>query len=543
MSVNWQDIAFHFFGGLGLFLFSIKYMGDGLQQAAGDKLRYYIDKYTSNPFFGILVGIAMSALIQSSSGVTVITVGLVSAGLLTLRQAISIVMGANIGTTVTSFLIGFKLGDYALPMIFIGSACLFFTSNKKLNNLGRIIFGVGGIFFSLNLMGDAMDPLKSVSAFQTYLATLGDKPFQGVFIGTALTMLIQSSAAIIGILQGLFSGGLLTLQGAVPILLGSNIGTCITAVLAAIGSNIAAKRVAMAHVFFNLIGTIIFMVFLMPFTSLMLWLQSVLHLSPEMTIAFSHGTFNITNTVLLIPFIGLLAMVVTKLIPGEDEVVKYEALYLDRLLITQAPSIALGNARKELVHLASYAIQALEASYSYIMTAEEIFGKKVRRYEKAVNTIDEELTTYLVDISNEALSPRENEVLAGILDSSRDLERIGDHSESLTVLTDGINAKQIGFSAAARDELTDMFHLTHCLVLDAVRAIVDSDKELADSIVIRHKDIEQQERQLRKTHIERLNRGECTAQAGIIFIDIISHYTRITDHALNLAEKVLSEQL
>ncbi|KPJ22524.1 Na/Pi cotransporter family protein [Streptococcus phocae subsp. salmonis] len=543
MSVNWQDIAFHFFGGLGLFLFSIKYMGDGLQQAAGDKLRYYIDKYTSNPFFGILVGIAMSALIQSSSGVTVITVGLVSAGLLTLRQAIGIVMGANIGTTVTSFLIGFKLGDYALPMIFIGSACLFFTSNKKLNNLGRIIFGVGGIFFSLNLMGDAMDPLKSVSAFQTYLATLGDKPFQGVFIGTALTMLIQSSAAIIGILQGLFSGGLLTLQGAVPILLGSNIGTCITAVLAAIGSNIAAKRVAMAHVFFNLIGTIIFMVFLMPFTSLMLWLQSVLHLSPEMTIAFSHGTFNITNTVLLIPFIGLLAMVVTKLIPGEDEVVKYEALYLDRLLITQAPSIALGNARKELVHLASYAIQALEASYSYIMTAEEIFGKKVRRYEKAVNTIDEELTTYLVDISNEALSPRENEVLAGILDSSRDLERIGDHSESLTVLTDGINAKQIGFSAAARDELTDMFHLTHCLVLDAVRAIVDSDKELADSIVIRHKDIEQQERQLRKTHIERLNRGECTAQAGIIFIDIISHYTRITDHALNLAEKVLSEQL
>ncbi|MGV3082747.1 Na/Pi cotransporter family protein, partial [Streptococcus dysgalactiae] len=320
MSVNWQDIAFHFFGGLGLFLFSIKYMGDGLQQAAGDKLRYYIDKYTSNPFFGILVGIAMSALIQSSSGVTVITVGLVSAGLLNLRQAIGIVMGANIGTTVTSFLIGFKLGDYALPMIFIGAACLFFTSNKRLNNLGRIIFGVGGIFFSLNLMGDAMDPLKSVSSFQTYLATLGDQPFQGVFIGSVLTMVIQSSAAIIGILQGLFSGGLLTLQGAIPILLGSNIGTCITAVLAAIGSNIAAKRVAAAHVLFNLIGTIIFMIFLLPFTSLMLWLQTELKLTPEMTIAFSHGSFNITNTILLIAFIGLLAMLVTKLIPGEDEV-------------------------------------------------------------------------------------------------------------------------------------------------------------------------------------------------------------------------------
>ncbi|HEP2879654.1 TPA: Na/Pi cotransporter family protein [Streptococcus pyogenes] len=543
MSVNWQDIAFHFFGGLGLFLFSIKYMGDGLQQAVGDKLRYYIDKYTSNPFFGILVGIAMSALIQSSSGVTVITVGLVSAGLLNLRQAIGIVMGANIGTTITSFLIGFKLGDYALPMIFIGAACLFFTSNKKLNNFGRIIFGVGGIFFSLNLMGDAMDPLKSVSAFQNYLATLGDKLFQGVFIGTALTMLIQSSAAIIGILQGLFSGGLLTLQGAIPILLGSNIGTCITAVLAAIGSNIAAKRVAAAHVLFNLIGTIIFMIILVPFTSLMLWLQSKLSLTPEMTIAFSHGSFNITNTILLIPFISLLAMIVTRLIPGEDEVVKYEALYLDRLLITQAPSIALGNAHKELVHLASYAIQAFEASYSYIMTADGKFGEKVKRYERAVDTIDEELTTYLVDISNEALSPSENEVLAGILDSSRDLERIGDHSESLGILIEGIISKQIGFSISARQELTEMYQLTHCLTLDAIRAIVDSDTDLAQTIVTRHKEIEEKERRLRKTHIKRLNCGECTAQAGINFIDIISHYTRITDHALNLAEKVLSHQL
>ncbi|HHD5218552.1 TPA: Na/Pi cotransporter family protein [Streptococcus pyogenes] len=543
MSVNWQDIAFHFFGGLGLFLFSIKYMGDGLQQAAGDKLRYYIDKYTSNPFFGILVGIAMSALIQSSSGVTVITVGLVSAGLLNLRQAIGIVMGANIGTTITSFLIGFKLGDYALPMIFIGAACLFFTSNKKLNNFGRIIFGVGGIFFSLNLMGDAMDPLKSVSAFQNYLATLGDKLFQGVFIGTALTMLIQSSAAIIGILQGLFSGGLLTLQGAIPILLGSNIGTCITAVLAAIGSNIAAKRVAAAHVLFNLIGTIIFMIILVPFTSLMLWLQSKLSLTPEMTIAFSHGSFNITNTILLIPFISLLAMIVTRLIPGEDEVVKYEALYLDRLLITQAPSIALGNAHKELVHLASYAIQAFEASYSYIMTADGKFGEKVKRYERAVDTIDEELTTYLVDISNEALSPSENEVLAGILDSSRDLERIGDHSESLGILIEGIISKQIGFSISARQELTEMYQLMHCLTLDAIRAIVDSDTDLAQTIVTRHKEIEEKERRLRKTHIKRLNCGECTAQAGINFIDIISHYTRITDHALNLAEKVLSHQL
>lgn len=181
-------------------------------------------------------------------------------------------MGANIGTTVTSFLIGFNLGDYALPMIFVGAALLFFTSRRSLNNIGRIIFGVGGIFFALNIMSDAMEPLKSVSAFQDYLATLGDKPIMGVLIGTGLTMLIQSSAAIIGILQGLYAGNLLDLQGAIPILLGSNIGTCITAVLASIGSNIAAKCVAAAHVLFNVIGTVLFMILLLPFTSLMEWM-------------------------------------------------------------------------------------------------------------------------------------------------------------------------------------------------------------------------------------------------------------------------------
>lgn len=544
MLLNWQDIVFNFIGGLGLFLFSIKYMGDGLQQAAGDRLRYYIDRYTSNPFLGILVGLAMSALIQSSSGVTVITVGLVSAGLLNLRQAIGIVMGANIGTTVTSFMIGFKLGDYALPMIALGAALLFFTSNKKLNNLGRVIFGVGGIFFSLNLMGDAVDPLKSVDAFRDYLATLGDKPLMGVLIGTVLTMMVQASSAIIGIVQGLHGSDLLDLQGAIPILLGSNIGTCITAVLASIGSTIAAKRVAWAHVLFNVIGTLIFMILLVPFTGFIDLLQGHLHLTPEMTIAFAHGAFNITNTIILLPFIGVLAFLVTKLIPGQEEsVTKYEALYLDKILITQAPAIALGNAKKELIHLASYAIQSLEASYSYLKTADEKYSDYVHRYEKAVNTIDEELTNYLIAISNEALNPSENEVLAGILDASRDLERIGDHSEALVVLIDHMFSKEAHFSEEADRELREMYHKAHRMILDSIRAITDGDKVLSEELLERHSDIQRMERQIRKNHIRRLNNGECSAQAGLNFVDILSHYTRMSDHAANLAEKVIENQL
>lgn len=543
MSINWQEIAFHFLGGLGLFLYSIKTMGDGLQQAAGDRLRYYIDKYTSNPFFGILVGIGMTALIQSSSGVTVITVGLVSAGLLTLRQAIGIVMGANIGTTVTSFIIGFKLGDYALPMLFLGAVCLFFTKNRTINNIGRIVFGVGGIFFALNLMSGAMEPLKDLQVFKDYMVELSKNPILGVLVGTGLTLLIQASSATIGILQNLYASHLIDLQGALPVLFGDNIGTTITAIIASLGANIAAKRVAAAHVAFNVIGTVICIIFLVPFTGLIQWFESFLNLAPEMTIAFAHGTFNITNTIIQFPFIGALAFIVTKLIPGEDEVVKYEPLYLDEQLIKQAPSIALGNAKKELLHLGNYAAKVFDLSYDYIINSNEKVAEKGHKTEEAINTIDEKLTRYLISLSGEALSQKESEVLTNILDSSRDLERIGDHAEALLNLNDYLQRKNVQFSEAALEELAEIYLKTSDFVKDALESVENNDLEKAQALIERHEDINNMERVLRKTHIKRLNNGECSTQAGVNFIDIISHYTRVSDHAMNLAEKVLAEQI
>ena len=543
MSINWQEIAFHFLGGLGLFLYSIKTMGDGLQQAAGDRLRFYIDKYTSNPFFGILVGIGMTALIQSSSGVTVITVGLVSAGLLTLRQAIGIVMGANIGTTVTSFIIGFKLGDYALPMLFLGAVCLFFTKNRTINNIGRIVFGVGGIFFALNLMSGAMEPLKDLQVFKDYMVELSKNPILGVLVGTGLTLLIQASSATIGILQNLYASNLIDLQGALPVLFGDNIGTTITAIIASLGANIAAKRVAAAHVAFNVIGTVICIIFLVPFTGLIQWFESFLNLAPEMTIAFAHGTFNITNTIIQFPFIGALAFMVTKLIPGEDEVVKYEPLYLDEQLIKQAPSIALGNAKKELLHLGNYAAKAFDLSYDYIINSDEKVAEKGHKTEEAINTIDEKLTRYLISLSGEALSQKESEVLTNILDSSRDLERIGDHAEALINLNDYLQRKNVQFSEAALEELAEIYHKTSEFVKDALESVENNDFKKAQALIERHEDINNMERVLRKTHIKRLNNGECSTQAGVNFIDIISHYTRVSDHAMNLAEKVLAEQI
>ena len=543
MSINWQEIIFHFLGGLGLFLYSIKTMGDGLQQAAGDRLRYYIDKYTSNPFLGVLVGIVVTALIQSSTGVTVITVGLVSASLLTLRQAIGIIMGANIGTTVTSFIIGFKLGEYALPLIFLGTMFLFFTKNRTANNIGRILFGVGGIFYALNLISAGMSPLKDLPQFKEYMVTLGQNPILGVVAGAVITVLIQASSATIGILQGLYAGGFLDLKGALPVLFGDNIGTTLTVIIAAAGANVSAKRVAATHVTFNVLGTILCLILLGPFTAMIEYFQALLHLSPEMTIAFSHGAFNVSNTIVQFPFIGALAYFVTKLIPGEDEVAKYEPLYLDEQLIKQAPSIALGNAKKELLHLGNYAVKAFDLSYDYIINSNEKVAEKGHKTEEAINTIDEKLTRYLISLSSEALSQKESEVLTNILDSSRDLERIGDHAEALINLNDYLQRKNVQFSNSALEELEDIYRQTSDFVKDALESVENNDLEQAQSLIERHEAINKMERVLRKTHIKRLNNGECSTQAGVNFIDIISHYTRVSDHAMNLAEKVLAEQI
>ena len=527
MSINWQEILFHFLGGLGLFLYSIKTMGDGLQQAAGDRLRFYIDKYTSNPFLGVLVGIVVTALIQSSTGVTVITVGLVSASLLTLRQAIGIIMGANIGTTVTSFIIGFKLGEYALPLIFLGTMFLFFTKNRTANNIGRILFGVGGIFYALNLISAGMSPLKDLPQFKEYMVTLGQNPILGVVAGAVITVLIQASSATIGILQGLYAGGFLDLKGSLPGLFGDNIGTTLTVIMAAAGANVS----------------ILCLILLGPFTAMIEYFQALLHLSPEMTIAFSHGAFNVSNTIIQFPFIGALAYFVTKLIPGEDEVVKYEPLYLDEQLIQQSPSIALGNAKKELLHLGNYATKAFDLSYNYIIGLDEKVAEKGHKTEEAINTIDEKLTRYLIRLSSESLSQKESEVLTNILDSSRDLERIGDHAEGLLNLTDYLQRKDVHFSEAALEELADIYRKTTEFIKDALDSVENNDIEKAQSLIERHKEINNMERILRKTHIKRLNKGECSTQAGVNFIDIISHYTRVSDHAMNLAEKVIAEQI
>lgn len=537
-----QSMIFQFIGGLGIFLFGIKYMGDGLQKSAGDKLRDILDKFTTNPFMGVLAGIFVTVLIQSSSGTTVIVVGLVSAGFMTLRQAIGVIMGANIGTTITAFIIGIKISDYALPIIAAGAILLFFFKNKRIHNFGQIVFGFGALFLGLEFMGDGMKPLRTLEAFRDLTVNMSDNPILGVVIGTVFTVIVQSSSATIGILQELFGEGLLDIYAALPVLFGDNIGTTITAVLASIGASVAAKRAALTHVIFNIIGTIIFLLLLVPFTKLIIWFQSTLNLNPEMTIAFAHGSFNVTNTIIQFPFIAALAYVVTKLIPGEDALVEYKAKHLDPVFIEQSPSIALGQAREEVVRMGEFAVKGLEESNTYLKERSPRYAETALQIEDAINNLDKKITDYLVKLSASSLSPQESELHSILVDSVRDIERIGDHFENVVELVDYQISNKVKLTEDAMDDLNEMFDLTIYTVKEAVQALQNNDRSLAIDVVKQEEKIDTMERTLRKKHILRLNEGSCTGQAGIVFVDIISNLERIGDHAVNIAEAVLGER-
>ncbi|MGD6832240.1 Na/Pi cotransporter family protein [Sutcliffiella halmapala] len=541
MDLDVQRLIFEFVGGLGIFLFGIKYMGDGLQKSAGDKLRDILDRFTTNPFMGVLAGILVTILLQTSSGTTALTVGLVSAGFMTLRQAIGVIMGANVGTTVTAFIIGIKIDEYALPIIAAGAVLLFFFKNQRIQYFGQIVFGFGALFYGLKTMGDGLKPLRELQAFYDLTVSMSDNPILGVVVGTVFTVIVQSSSATIGILQELFGQGAISLDAALPVLFGDNIGTTITAVLAAIGASVAARRAALSHVLFNLLGTTLVLILLIPFEKLIVFFQNSLNLNPEMTIAFAHGTFNVANVIIQFPFIGLLALIVTKIIPGEDAIVEYKAKHLDPIFIEQSPSLALGQAKEEVLRMGEFSIKGLESTHEYLKTGTTKYSEQAYQIEDAINNLDRKITDYLVKLSSSSLSDHESEEHSTLMDTVRDIERIGDHFENIVELVDYQKANKVDLTEAADTDLEEMFTLTITTVKEAVEALRTNNKDLANDVRLKEDQIDKMERSLRKKHILRLNEGLCSGQAGIVFVDIVSNLERIGDHAVNIAEAVLGE--
>ncbi|MBO8156081.1 MAG: Na/Pi cotransporter family protein [Bacillaceae bacterium] len=541
MEIDIQKIIFEFVGGLGIFLFGLKYMGDGLQKSAGDKLRDILDRFTTNPFMGVLAGIIVTILIQSSSGTTVITVGLVNAGFMTLRQAIGVIMGANIGTTVTAFIIGIDVGEFALPIIAAGALMIFFFKNKKVIYLGQTVFGLGALFYGLELMSSGMKPLRTFEAFHDLTVSMSEIPLLGVAIGTIFTVIVQSSSATIGVLQGLFGQGAISLEAALPVLFGDNIGTTITAVLAAIGASIAARRAALTHVLFNLIGATIFLILLKPYTLLIANIQEAMNLNNQMTIAFAHGIFNVTNTIIQFPFIWLLALIVTKIIPGKDSIIDYKPKHLDPIFIEQSPSLALSQAKDESLRMGEFALRGLEETSLYLNTHNQKHAEMALSLEDAINNMDRKITDYLVGISSSSLSKSESALHSSVVDIVRDIERIGDHFENIVELIDYKISNKVVLTEQAMEDLNDMFNLTMITVKQSLKAFENMNHEEALAVIQKEEQIDQMERVYRKKHIIRLNEGVCSGPAGIVFVDIISNLERIGDHAVNIAQEVIGK--
>jgi phosphate:Na+ symporter len=540
--MNWQEILFSFVGGLGVFLFSIKYMGDALQKAAGDKLRDILDRFTTNPFMGVLVGIIVTILIQSSSGTTVIVVGLVSAGFMTLRQAIGVIMGANIGTTVTAFIIGLDVGAYALPIMAVGAFMIFFFKKNQIQNIGQVIFGFGGLFFGMDTMSGAMKPLRELPAFIDMTVNLSEFPILGVAVGTLVTFIVQSSSGTIAILQGLYAENLVTLDAALPVLFGDNIGTTVTAVLAALGTSVAARRAAAVHVLFNVIGSIIFIILLVPFTAYVEWISAVLDLEAKMQIAFAHGTFNVANTMIQFPLIGAWAYLVTKVIPGDDVLIEFKPKHLDLNFIEQSPSIALGQAKEEILRMGKYSVQGLEETYEYLKTKNKKNAEMGYQLEDAINNLDSKITDYLVLISAESISAADSTRHTMLMETVRDIERIGDHFENIIELIDYQETNKVKLTSDAMEDLDEMFTLTIATVSKSLDALDTTSHELAREVAEQEDLIDKMERKFRKKHILRLNEGACSAQAGIVFVDIVSNLERVGDHAVNIAEAILGNR-
>ena len=555
MVIDYRQMLFLALGGLAFFLFGVKYMSNALQNVAGDRLRTFLEQGTKKPQRGVLLGALVTAIIQSSSATTVLTVGLVNSGLLTLHQAIGVIMGANIGTTVTAYLIGFKLEQYALPVLILGVFLLFFFKNRKVINLGQVLFGLGMLFYGMQTMGQGFAPLRDADFFHNLMISVENRAIWGVLVGTTFTALVQSSSATIGVLQELAYQGALTYNQAVPILLGDNIGTTITALLASIGTTVAARRAAISHFLFNFLGTLIFLpLFLLGIFPVMvrLFTNYICFLLPgfggtweiinvKMQLAQTHGVFNVLNTLIQLPFVSVLAAIVTRIIPGEGVLAKFEPEYLEPRLLTN-PSVALGQVGREVERMGDLATEALKHTSAYFFTGVKAEAEKTLQFEEIINNLQRKITNYIVRISKEKLSDEDNQRAYMYLQTIIDIERVGDHAENIVELTATRIEKNIVFSQNAIDDIQGMFNKTISLYAQAVECLENRDPWLAREIIKGDDLIDQMEKELRRAHIDRLNEGVCSGEAGAIYLDVLSNLERIGDHAVNIAQYVLGRR-
>ena len=548
-------------GGLALFLYGMQMMSSGLEAAAGSRMKMILERLTANRFLGVLVGAAITAVIQSSSATTVMVVGFVNTGMMTLNQAVWIIMGANIGTTVTGLLIALDVGELAPMFAFVGVALVVFVKKPQLQHIGQILAGLGVLFIGMDMMSSAMSPLRESEAFINLMSTFSN-PLLGILAGAGFTAVIQSSSASVGILQALANSGVIGLPSAVFVLFGQNIGTCITAVLASIGTSRSAKRATIIHLLFNVIGTVIFTLLFLIFPiayvvdgSLTLpgaLGQTIAGLMPAShagQIALVHTSFNIITTIILLPLGNYLAKAAVKILPERPED-KADQLHLEYLTPIQISSkdgglgvsaIYVDQMQHELRRMMEMAKDNVEASFRSVLNRDEEELEQVEKTEEYLDFLNKEISLHVSRLITYETNEKASAVVSSFFTISGNIERIGDHADNLAGYTRMLNKRNISFTGVAHDEISAMRDICLEGINDLLSLNAGNVEWLADVSALEQR-IDDMTSDYRRNHLERMRDGECSDEACILYSELLTDFERIGDHILNIAQEMAKVQ-
>lgn len=527
-------------GGLALFLSGMQMMSTGLEAAAGNRMKSILEKLTSNRIKGVLVGAAITAVIQSSSATTVMVVGFVNSGLMTLKQAVWVIMGANIGTTITGQLIALDIGAIAPLFAIAGVGAIMFIKSEKVHHISSIFAGLGILFMGMDMMGAAMSPLKESEAFIS-LMTKFDNPLLGILVGALFTAVIQSSSASVGILQALASTGMIPLSSAVFVLFGQNIGTCITAVLASIGMKVNAKRTTVIHLLFNIIGTVLFTVICLV-TPYVTWIEAMTPGDPVAQIANAHTVFNIVTTLLLLPFGTHMANIAVRILPDskkaddEDLRLKYIRPFESSYAIGHS-AVAVSQVRDEVNRMRDMVAKNISDSFDSLVQYDEKLRKKVSEREEYIDFLNKGISEYIVSLMASEMNMSDSRKINGYYAIISNLERIGDHAVNLAEYGDDMRKWEIDFSDTVKEELNEM--KAQCIAaLDNLKEVTSENVEriLSQAVIIEQKTDDMRDKYFKK-QMQRLKKGKCKPQSGIVFSEILTDFERMGDHALNIAQQ------
>lgn len=529
------------FGGLALFLYGMQMMSTGLEAAAGNKMKSILEKLTSNRIKGVVVGAIITAVIQSSSATTVMVVGFVNSGLMTLKQAVWIIMGANIGTTITGQLIALDIGAIAPLFAIIGVGAIMFVKNEKVHHISSIIAGLGILFMGMDMMGAAMEPLQNSEAFIN-LMTQFSNPFLGILVGAVFTAVIQSSSASVGILQALAATGMIPLSSAVYVLFGQNIGTCITAVLASIGMKVNAKRTTVIHLMFNIIGTAIFTTICVATPAYVNWVESLTPGDPVAQIANAHTIFNIVTTLILLPFGSYMAKAAERILPDskkaddEDLRLKYIRPFESSYSIGNS-AVAVTQVKEEVGRMLDMVSKNIGDAFDTLIQYDDKARKKVDEREEYIDYLNKGISEYIVSLMSTEMNMEDSRKINGYYAIISNLERIGDHATNLAEYADDMKKWELKFSDNVLEELGEM--KKQCMnSLENVKVNDNSDIDgvLKQAVVMEQKTDDMRDKYFKK-QMQRLKKGKCKPQSGIVFSEVLTDFERIGDHVLNIAQQ------